>query len=591
MDKQGRVPLVFLFGNADRLETPSIIRLMLSIHKDLVNCYAGDSVPLHALSDRARHIASPEGRYNCQLVVEIYLNAEPVPTPALFSAIQTLPDWLLEEALNLDGLQSLLNVKISQPFPTAVFMLDFVFLTMIVISFSNRVQEALKVRFDSDVGNEALGAAKMAQLYVGVFYFAMRELIQFVGVSSLGAISVYFSDSTNLLDLTFMSLVTYHAFVMQTGLGDSETFRTTAVLTTGLIWTNVMLYLKNLILELAVFVGGVAYVFERLYAFLLATTVILVAFAQMWTTVYQQTDYCLTAMTVSDKDLNDIRCQIDEERYFCDGWGNFLRNINVMLGGLDEQDYGDSNIAMVFFVIFFFMVVIMLANVLIAIVTEAYAVVKNERASAVFWTNRLDFVAEMDAIQHGPLTRFFLKYLRLKQEDYDEEEHFGARQATFGSETWTKLLDLFEQEKQDEFAMWYDKYFSYEDWKLLFKRLAVAFIVLPLWIFLGIFTLGIIWPPQVREYVLVKAIAEALDARGDDTDDRRNLEVMNIQNAVDVMHNELKEEIMIDRTQFVEVKRHFQVLKDDLRGEIREIKKLLTNIFEEGAKNDGDRIR
>lgn len=455
MDNQGRVPLVFLFGNPDRVETPSIIRLMLSIDKDLLNCYAGDSVPLHSLSDRARHIASPEGRYNCQLVVELYLNAEPVPTAALFSAIQTLPDWLLEEALSLEVLQSLLNVKISQPFPTAVLMLDFFFLTMIVISFSIRVQESLHLRFDSDVGNEALGAAKMAQLYVGVFYFACRELIQFVGVSSLGAVSIYLSDSTNLLDFAFMSLVTYHAFFMQTGLGDKETFRTTAALTTGLIWTNVMLYLKNVILELAVFVGGVAYVFERLYAFLLATLIILIAFAQMWKTVYQQTDYCLTAIAISDKDLNDIRCDIDEQRYFCDGWGTFLHNINVMLGGLNEQDYSDSNIAMVFFVIFFFMVVIMLANVLIAIVTEAYAVVKNERASAVFWTNRLDFVAEMDAIAHGPWTRVFLKYLRLKQEDYDEEEDFGVRQATFGSETWTKLLELFEQEKHvdDELAM------------------------------------------------------------------------------------------------------------------------------------------
>lgn len=113
----------------------------------------------------------------------------------------------------------------------------------------------------------------------------------------------------------------------------------------------------------------------------------------------------------------------------------------------------------------------------------------------------------------------------------------------------------------------------------------MAFIVLPLWIFLGIFTLGIIWPPQVREYVLVKAIAEALDARGDDTDDRRNLEVMNIQNEVEVMHSELKQEVINDRTQLVELKRQFQELKDDLVGEIREIKKLMTDIFEQEAKN------
>ena len=49
---------------------------------------------------------------------------------------------------------------------------------------------------------------------------------------------------------------------------------------------------------------------------------------------------------------------------------------------------------------FAFLVVIPLSNVLIAIVTDSYAVVKDERAAVVFWSNRLDFVAEIDAIKN-----------------------------------------------------------------------------------------------------------------------------------------------------------------------------------------------
>ena len=40
-----------------------------------------------------------------------------------------------------------------------------------------------------------------------------------------------------------------------------------------------------------------------------------------------------------------------------------------------------------------FLVVILLANVLIAIVTNSCEVIKNERAAIVFWTNRLDQIS------------------------------------------------------------------------------------------------------------------------------------------------------------------------------------------------------
>ena len=44
------------------------------------------------------------------------------------------------------------------------------------------------------------------------------------------------------------------------------------------------------------------------------------------------------------------------------------------------------------FIIFMLFVVILLANVLIAIVTDAYGIIRHERAAMVFWANRLTFV-------------------------------------------------------------------------------------------------------------------------------------------------------------------------------------------------------
>jgi hypothetical protein len=70
-----------------------------------------------------------------------------------------------------------------------------------------------------------------------------------------------------------------------------------------------------------------------------------------------------------------------------------------VLGEGDEKDFQESNVSTALFVMFLFLCVILLANVLIAIVTDSYKKVCQEstRGHFVFWTNRLDFVAEMDA--------------------------------------------------------------------------------------------------------------------------------------------------------------------------------------------------
>ena len=67
----------------------------------------------------------------------------------------------------------------------------------------------------------------------------------------------------------------------------------------------------------------------------------------------------------------------------------------------DENRYNDSLVAQILYVMYAFLVIILLSNVLIAIVTDSYEIVQNDRAAIVFWSNRLDFVAEMDAISYG----------------------------------------------------------------------------------------------------------------------------------------------------------------------------------------------
>ena len=66
----------------------------------------------------------------------------------------------------------------------------------------------------------------------------------------------------------------------------------------------------------------------------------------------------------------------------------------MLLGEVDEGDFKFDDLATVLFILFVFLVVILLANVLIAIVTDSYGVIRNERSAIVFWSNQLDVIGK-----------------------------------------------------------------------------------------------------------------------------------------------------------------------------------------------------
>lgn len=69
-----------------------------------------------------------------------------------------------------------------------------------------------------------------------------------------------------------------------------------------------------------------------------------------------------------------------------------------------------NRFATLLFIIFMFLVVILLANVLIAIVTDSYKVIQDQRAAIVFWTNRVSS-AKPTLIDAHPITKLTSSYL------------------------------------------------------------------------------------------------------------------------------------------------------------------------------------
>lgn len=131
-DSRKRTPLHFALSNAGRKTVPAAVRLLLNLDRSIVNSVDKGPLPLRVLAQYAQLVKNEtedrdEKRESVVRCLEHLLNAEPEPTADFFTALQSLPDWLNQRAVVLKVVQNLLNEKISQRFPTAVLLLDFVF--------------------------------------------------------------------------------------------------------------------------------------------------------------------------------------------------------------------------------------------------------------------------------------------------------------------------------------------------------------------------------------------------------------------------------------------------------------------------------
>jgi hypothetical protein len=244
-----------------------------------------------------------------------------------------------------------------------------------------------------------------------------------------------------------------------------------------------------------------------------------------------------------------------------------------------------------------FLVVILLSNVLIAIVTDSYEIVQNDRAAIVFWSNRLDFVAETDAVSYG-----FLQRLKIMGGDRNagvlgaptevQEGPYSGGQADGSSgnakpETnyfyhgWRSIVQLFDQNLYDDIALSPQ---NIEFWcYFLFQAAAILFVI-PLWIIGGLMTAGILWPPQIREYLFVQK---------DTTISRSDLEknkleqLKGIQTDIKVLKVDLKREMLADREEMSRMKSEVEAIQSDVMSDLQQVRELMTTLLDMGRERVG----
>ncbi|GKY93492.1 hypothetical protein MPSEU_000316600 [Mayamaea pseudoterrestris] len=584
-EQHGRTPMHLAMVNAHREASPNTIGFLLAHAeaKETINARDRDRyTPLHLLAlglKGYRASSDNDKRVNVSESLSLYLAAEPKASPDFLTAIQDLPDWLQDTAVVSKHVRNVLNKKIAQRFPTSILILDGYVLITLIVCFALTTKNNIDMRFDP-VNTDDTSQVALIILLVAVVYFFWREVIQIASLISLGSFNNWIKDLTNWIDICVIILVMYYAALMAQGSAaaiDNNAFRSGAAFTQGLLWVSIIMFLKKTLVQFAVFVGGLSFVLRQLAAFLLAVGVILLAFAQMFYFVYVNTPLC-------DQSTDSI-CDFPH----CTFQSSLLKVYVMMMGEVNtETRYSDNLTAQILYVAYGFLVVVLLSNVLIAIVTDSYEIIQNDRAAIVFWSNRLDFCAEMDAITYALKKRLaccFTSSSEKKRRDNAKNAMEGPESSEFHSihdpvqntdmdifrEYWKQVMYLFDSNLYDEV-----------DWleTVIYSifRIVCLIIVIPIWLAIGAITAGWLWPPQVREYLLVQK--ETVTSRAEQ-ERQKLLQLKGIQIDLNSFKDEIMKELAADRDDMVRTRNEIEVVQSEVLADLLQVKELMGSLLGE----------
>ena len=577
-ENHGRTPMHLAMVNAHRDASPDTISFLLSYPDSKATINARDHdryTPLHllALGLKGYRAADMEKRVNVADSLALYLEAEPMATADFLTAIQDLPGWLLDTAVVTQHVRNVLNQKIVKRFPTSILIMDGYLLIILIVCFALTTKNHIDLRFDPENTTDDTQVA-LAILFAAVVYFFVREVIQIASLISLGSFNNWMKDLTNWIDVAAIIMVIYYAALMAQGsvaaISD-ESFRSGAAFTQGLLWVSIIMFLKKTLVDFAVFVGGVFYVVRRLAAFLIAVGVILLAFAQMFYFVYVFTPVC--------DSLDGSVCTFPH----CTFQNSLLKVYTMMMGEVNTETRYSANLtAQCLYLVYGFLVIILLSNVLIAIVTDSYEIIQNDRAAIVFWCNRLDFCAEMDAITYAVKKRISCCFRTRNTSDtksksdtvespstYLREETPEEGDVEIFRESWQQVMALFDANAYDEVDMFTTLIYT------VFRVICIVFII-PVWLAVGAATAGWLWPPQVREWLFVQkttAVSRAEQER------QKLARLKDIQNDLKHFKHEITKELAADRDDMVRMRNEVDAVQSELIADLQQVKELMGSLL------------
>jgi len=180
--------------------------------------------------------------------------------------------------------------------------------------------------------------------------------------------------------------------------------------------------------------------------------------------------------------------------------------------------------------------------------------------AVVFWSNKLDFVAEMDVIISG------LSLCRTNDGDAEDANENSM------SELWKKFMYLFENDIVDRNVFSID----YIIYTLL--QIVTAAVIIPLWVIIGAITFGMLWPPQIRSKLMKSRLTR--QSGNESAEHERMKQMTTLREGVSILQDEIKADIDKGRQELENVRNVLETAKSDINIEMNNVKDIVTELFE-----------
>jgi hypothetical protein len=133
---------------------------------------------------------------------------------------------------------------------------------------------------------------------------------------------------------------------------------------------------------------------------------------------------------------------------------------------------------------------------------------------------------------------------------------------------------------------WSDELWTYK----LFLAIRAA-IIIPCWFVLGVVTCGVVWPPQIREWLFSSnKVKRSLAAQREvDLQIYRREEEAKLETQVIETRESFREGLAGNRQQYAQIKASILERKQDIRKEMKHIRVVMENLFEQAEQAGADR--
>ncbi|CAB9500092.1 Ankyrin Repeat [Seminavis robusta] len=466
-DKHGRTPLHVVMDNASKKESVAMVRLLLNgsrapkKYKDRrlrypLSCLVDVDIALSRASVEQTNVKERQQNVlNCFDAYIEYISlldyySHDDPDRRFFLIMGYLPDWILHHAAISSSVQLLVNKKVCNIVTVASTSIHFACLVSILIG--------LQVIWSSRDEHSKLAGAYTA--YVGASVIILSKVARLAVRISKGKATTYvLRHPSDVADFVMGILVYVISLRLAFDvLPDSESvpylWSVASVVCVGLAWCSVVNFFRFVSVDFAELMDGILSTLRKTVIFMIAFTIVLLGSAQ--------------GMMIATVDSEEC---IDGENDFCTLSGAMMKTYTMSVGEVNVDDISQLWLARTLFVIFIYGVVVLIANVLAFIIGND--IWRKQFSERDFWYNRIQVLADWASID-----RFDMQ--------------LESRMSSGLKSRWRKFASIFEDKNLN---MW-----NWDFWKILSLRV-LALVAMCFWVIAGFLSFGVLWPPQVREYV------------------------------------------------------------------------------------------